>query len=64
MKASEIREMTDAERVAKLEDLRREYLNLRFAHATQQLESPAKLRNARRDIARLNTIMTDKKKVK
>ncbi len=64
MKASEMREMTDAERAAKLEDFRREYLNLRFAHATQQLESSAKLRVARRDIAKMNTIMTEKKRTK
>lgn len=62
MKAGEIREMNEAEAAAKLEDVRREYLNLRFAHTTQQLESTAKLRQARRDIARLRTIMNEKKR--
>jgi large subunit ribosomal protein L29 len=62
MKAAEIRQMTTDEKAAKLEDLRKEYLNLRFGRATQQLESNAKIRFARRDIARMLTIMNEKKK--
>jgi large subunit ribosomal protein L29 len=42
--------------------LRKEYLNLRFGRATQQLESNAKIRTTRRDIARMLTIMNEKKK--
>jgi large subunit ribosomal protein L29 len=62
MKASEIRQMTPAEIETKLEDLQKEYLNLRFGMATQQLESSAKLRMARRDIARVLTIINEKGK--
>ena len=62
MKAEEIRQLTDAERTVRLEDLRKEFLNLRFGHATQQLESPAKIRLARRDVARFKTIMNEKKR--
>jgi large subunit ribosomal protein L29 len=62
MKATEVRNMTTDERAVKLEDLRKEYLNLRFGRATQQLESNAKIRTARRNIARMLTIMNEKKK--
>lgn len=62
MKAQEVRQMSDGEKAVKLEDLRKEYLNLRFGRATQQLESNAKIRSTRRDIARMLTIMNEKKK--
>ncbi len=62
MKAEEIRQMGGEELKAKLDDLRKDLLNLRFGLATQQLESPAKIRLARRDIARINTIMNQKKR--
>jgi large subunit ribosomal protein L29 len=62
MKASEIRQLTPAEIETKMEDLQKEYLNLRFGMATQQLESSAKLRTARRDIARMLTIINEKGK--
>ena len=62
MKAADFRQMTEAEMAAKLEDVRKEYLNLRFGRATQQLESNAKIRTARRDIARILTIMGEKKR--
>lgn len=64
MKAAAIREMTVDEISLKLEELQRDYLNLRFAHATQQLESPAKLKGHRRDIARIKTILEQKKRAK
>ncbi len=62
MKAEEIRQMSGDELKAKLDDVRKDLLNLRFGHATQQLESPAKIKLARRDIARINTIMNEKKR--
>lgn len=62
MKAEEIRQMGVADLKLKAEDLRKDLLNLRFGLATQQLESPAKIRLARRDIARINTIMNEKKR--
>ncbi len=54
--------MSGDELKAKLDDVRKDLLNLRFGHATQQLESPAKIKLARRDIARINTIMNEKKR--
>lgn len=59
MKGSEIREMTPAERAQKLEDLIEEYRGLRFGHVMQQVSNPLELRAARRDIARLKTIIAE-----
>ncbi len=62
MKATEIKQMTDAELAAKLDELQKDYLNLRFGLTTQQLESPAKIKLVRRNIARIKTIMNEKKR--
>lgn len=58
MKSKEIREMTDAELVAKVADLQREKLNLKIQSRTGQLEKTARVRQIRRDIARLYTEQT------
>lgn len=55
MKYSDIREMTDAELSAKVEDLQREKLNLRIQSKTGQLEKTARIREVRKDIARIRT---------
>ena len=55
MKLSEIKDMTQAELGAKSRDLRQEMFNLRLQQASAQLEKPARLRTLRRDIARLET---------
>ena len=55
MKMSEIREMTQAELVAKGRDLRAELFNLKLQKASSQLEKPSRLRNLRHDIARVET---------
>jgi large subunit ribosomal protein L29 len=57
MKASEIRELSPDEMDRKLVDLKQEFFNLRFQHASGQLENPAKLRQTKRDIARVKTII-------
>ncbi len=64
MKAAELRELTDEELNLKLEELRRENLNNRFQLTTQQLEKTAKVRFVKRDIARIKTIMSQRRKVK
>lgn len=56
MKAEELREQTDGELEKRLADLREELFNLRFQHATGQLENPIRLRDVRRDIARVLTV--------
>ena len=57
MKASELRELTSAELGQKLADLTQELFNLRFQHATGQIENPMRLRQAKRDIARIKTVL-------
>ncbi len=57
MKAKQLRELSEEDLVVKLRDARRELFNLRFQHATGQLDDPHKLSTMRRDIARLLTIM-------
>ena len=59
MRPSEIREMTPQERALKLEDLVEEYRGLRFGHVMQQVSNPLRLRDVRRDIARLKTIIAE-----
>ena len=56
MKAQELREMTVEQLNAKLADLKEELFNLRFQHATGQLENPMKIRDVKKSIARIKTI--------
>ncbi len=56
MKASEAHDLKDDELVAKLIDAKQESFNLRFQHATGELENTDRLGAAKRDIARLLTI--------
>ena len=55
MKMSELKDYTPAELTAKSRDLRQELFNLRLQKASAQLEKPARLRLLRRDIARIET---------
>ena len=55
MKMSELKDLTTAELTAKSRDLRQELFNLRLQKASAQLEKPARLRLLRRDIARVET---------
>ena len=56
MKASEIRELGADERRRKTQELKEELFNLRFQHEIGQLENPQKMKQTKRDIARLQTI--------
>ena len=56
MKATEVRELTDKERLEKMGDLSQEYFNLKFQSATGKIEAPGRLKLIRRDIARFKTI--------
>lgn len=60
MKTSELREMADSELKRKVGELRRELLSVRIQHAGQQLKNPLKLRELRREIARVLTIIKEK----
>ena len=55
MKMSELKDFTPTELSAKSRDLRQEIFNLRLQQAGSQLEKPARLRVLRRDIARIET---------
>jgi large subunit ribosomal protein L29 len=60
VKPTEIREMTDGEIQDRIEQLQEERFRLRFRSATQQLENPMLLRNIRRDISRLKTVLRER----
>lgn len=60
MKASEIRKLNDSEINTKLSDLKEELFNLRFQSATGQLDNPMRIREVKRDIARVKTIATER----
>ena len=59
MKFSEMKDMTLVELTAKSRDLRQEMFNLRLQQASAQLEKPARLHTLRRDVARLETRITE-----
>ena len=59
MKAGEIRDMGPEEIQRKIQDLKEELFNLRFQHEIGQLENPQKMKQTKRDIARLNTILRE-----
>jgi large subunit ribosomal protein L29 len=56
MKSSEVHNLKDDELVARLIDAKQEAFNLRFRHATGELENTARLGGARKDVARLLTV--------
>ena len=59
MKFSELKDMTLVELSAKGRDLRHEMFNLRLQQASAQLEKPARLRTLRKDIARVETRISE-----
>ena len=59
MKYSELKDSTVQELTAKSRDLRQEIFNLRLQQASSQLEKPARLRTLRRDIARIQTKISE-----
>ena len=62
MKAAEVRDMTVQELENKLVDLKKELFALRFQHTVNQLDNPARLKDVKKDIARVKTILTEKSK--
>lgn len=59
MKVNEIRDMSPDEQTQKLKSLKEELFNLRFQHATGQLENPMRLREIKKSIAQLKTIQRE-----
>jgi large subunit ribosomal protein L29 len=59
-KAEDLRAKTDDQLETQLGELKREQFNLRFQAATNQLERPARIREVRRDIARIQTLQGER----
>ncbi|MGD9743290.1 MAG: 50S ribosomal protein L29 [Dongiaceae bacterium] len=60
MKAEDLRAQTPDQLKTQLVELRKEAFNLRFRRASGQLENTARVRQVRRDIARIQTVLTQK----
>ena len=61
MKAAELVKLSVEELNAKLKELKGELFNLRFQHAINQLENPHKIADVKKDIARVMTVLREKK---
>jgi large subunit ribosomal protein L29 len=59
-RTEDLRTKSDDQLGAELADLKREAFNLRFQAATNQLERPARIKEVRRDIARIKTLQTER----
>ena len=64
MELKKIREMSEAELNSELVGMKKDLFNLRFQHVTGQLENPIKMRETKRDIARVKTIIREKELAK
>ncbi len=60
MKAKELRLLSEGELLEKEKTLREELLNLRFQHATGQLENVARISQVKKEIARIKTLLREK----
>ena len=63
MKASEFRDLSIEELTVKEKELAESLFNLKFQHATGQLDNTAQLKKTRKDIARVKTILVEKRGV-
>jgi len=61
MKASELRDLNTDDLVKKSQELSEEFARLTFQHAIRPLENTAKLRQLRKDIARVKTVVNQKR---
>ncbi len=59
MKMEELKQLPVVELEQRLEDTLEELQNLRFQHATHQLDNPLRLRALRKDVARIRTILNE-----
>ena len=60
MELKKMREMSEVELNAELVKMKKDLFNLRFQHVTGQLENPIKMRDTKRNIARVKTIIREK----
>ncbi len=61
MKVTELRDMTADQLQAKLKELKSELFNLRFQHAINQLDNPHRISDVKKDIARVMTVLQEKR---
>lgn len=61
MKIKELREQSNEELATRRRDLKEEMLNLRIQQESGQLENPARIREARREIARIETLLSSRR---
>ncbi len=64
MELKKMRDMTGAELNTELSKMKKELFNLRFQHATGQLENPVQMRELKKDIARVKTVIREKELAK
>ena len=62
MKARDLRQMEDAQLAERLDELASELMKLRFQKATMQLANPARIRQVKREIARIKTILNERRR--
>ena len=62
LKAERIRDLSDDEILTKIREITEEIFNLRFRNSMRQLQNPLSIREKRRDIARLQTLLTERRK--
>ena len=60
MKLEKMRELSEAELNTELGKMKKELFNLRFQHVTGQLENPIKMRDIKKEIARVKTVIREK----
>ena len=60
MKVNQIRDLNPDEQIDKISALKEELFNLRFQHATGQLENPMRIREVKRSIAQIKTIIRER----
>ncbi|MBC7333130.1 MAG: 50S ribosomal protein L29 [Actinobacteria bacterium] len=60
MRVSELRDLTKEELKSRLSELKKEIFSLKFQKAIGQLENPMRIKNLKRDIARINTLLREK----
>jgi large subunit ribosomal protein L29 len=61
MKIVDVRNLTDSELVSKKKDARQEYFNLRLQQTTGALEKPSRLNELRKDVAKLETALSERR---
>ncbi len=61
MKIVEVRNLTDSELVSKKKDARQEFFNLRLQQQTGALEKPSRLNELRKDVAKLETVISERR---